>query len=124
MYDRALVVGILGQIDAALGKIQSRSRQVSSAEELIATPAGQERLDGLCMLFIAIGESLKNVDKITSGELLSAYPEIDWKGAMGFRDIIAHQYFDIDAEQVYWICTHEVASLSVTIKKMIHKLSE
>ena len=124
MYDRVLVRGILRQIHEALGKIRDRSSRVGSAEQLTATPAGQERLDGLCMLFIAIGESLKNVDKITAGELLATYPEIDWKGAMGFRDIIAHQYFDIDAEQVYWICSHELAPLSDTIKNMIDRLSE
>jgi uncharacterized protein with HEPN domain len=76
------------------------------------------------MLFIAIGESLKNIDKITGGELLASYPEIDWKGAMGFRDVVAHQYFDIDAEQVYWICTHEVVPLSATIRKMMDALSQ
>lgn len=27
--------------------------------------------------------------------------------------------FDIDAEAVFWICAHEVAPLSITIKKMI-----
>ena len=27
--------------------------------------------------------------------------ERDWKGAMGIRDIIAHHYFDLDAEIVY-----------------------
>jgi hypothetical protein len=56
-------------------------------------------------LFSAIGESLKNLGKLTSGALFAAHPEIDWKGAMGFRDVIAHRYFDIDAEQVWWIRT-------------------
>ena len=40
---------------------------------------------------------MKNVDKITGGKLFSQYPEIDWTGAIGFRDIIAHHYFDVDA---------------------------
>ena len=30
-----------------------------------------------------IGESLKNLDKVTGGRLLSKYSEIDWKGAKG-----------------------------------------
>ena len=81
-----------------------------------------EKLDSICMLFIAIGEALKNIDKITGGSLLSQYPETDWKGAIGFRDIIAHHYFDIDAEQVFWICTHELEPLSATIKRMIKDL--
>ena len=31
------------------------------------------------MLFMAVGEALKNIDKITGGELLGRYPEIDRK---------------------------------------------
>ena len=42
-----------------------------------------DRLDAICMMLIAIGESLKNLDKVTGGRLLSKYPEIDWKGAKG-----------------------------------------
>jgi len=36
-----------------------------------------EKLDSICMLLIAIGESLKNIDKITKKSLLKQYPEID-----------------------------------------------
>jgi uncharacterized protein with HEPN domain len=119
MYDQTLALDILRQIDGALRKVKARVRQVSSAADLTATPEGEERLDGLCMLFIAIGESLKNLDKITGGVLLATCPEIDWKGAMGFRDVIAHRYFDIDADQVWWICSHEVVPLSAAIGAMI-----
>lgn len=122
MYDRTLVLDILHQIHGALRKIRERSHQITNAEELTASPEGEERLDGICMLFIAIGESLKNLDKITDGTLFAAHPEIDWKGAMGFRDVIAHRYFDIDAEQVWWICTHEVGPLSEAIHRMIVEL--
>ena len=44
------------------------------------------------MQLIAVGESLKNLDKITSKKVLSNYPEIDWKKVMGMRDIISHHY--------------------------------
>jgi len=50
------------------------------------------------MLLIAIGESLKNIDKMTDGELLLKYPTIKWKKAMAVRDVISHHYFDLDAE--------------------------
>jgi uncharacterized protein with HEPN domain len=59
---------------------------------------------------------------ITGGALLSQHPEIDWMGVIGFRDIIAHHYFDIDAEQVFWICPHELGPLSCAIKSMIEEL--
>jgi uncharacterized protein with HEPN domain len=122
MFDKNLVLSILMQIDEALGKIVSRANRIRSADDFIGTPAGMEKLDGICMLLMAIGEALKNIDIITGGALLSQYPEIDWKGAMGFRDIIAHHYFDIDAEQVFWICTREVGPLSAAIKRMIVEL--
>jgi len=122
MFDKDIVIAILAQIDEALEKIVNRTVKIESADDFTDSPEGMEKLDGICMLFMAIGESLKNLDKITSGLLLLRYPEIDWKGAIGFRDIIAHHYFDIDAEQVFWICTHHVGSLSATIKKMIDEL--
>ena len=124
MYDRELALEILRQIDSALVKIRDRSGRVASAEELTSTPEGEERLDGICMLFMAVGEALKNLDKVTNGELLSTHPEIDWKGAMGFCDVIAHQYFDIDPEQVWWVCTHEVAPLSAAVREMIATLDQ
>jgi uncharacterized protein with HEPN domain len=122
MFDQDLVRSILTQIHEALERIASRAAPIRSAEDFTGTPAGMEKLDSICMLFMAIGEALKNVDQITGGALLSRYPEIDWKGAMGFRDIIAHHYFDIDAEQVFWICTHEVGPLAATVHRMIEDL--
>ncbi len=122
MFDNNLVLSILQQIDKALEKIISRSEHIHSANDFTDSPSGMEKLDGICMLFIAVGEALKNIDKITGGTLLSQYPETDWTGAMGFRDIIAHHYFDIDAEEVFWICTHELAPLSKTIQKIIEDL--
>ena len=56
------------------------------------------------MLLITIGESLKNLDKVTNGELLPEYPEIEWKKVKGLRDIISHQYFDVNAEAIFDVC--------------------
>jgi uncharacterized protein with HEPN domain len=82
-------------------------------------------------ILLQIDEAIEKIKKRTAhvespdyftGTLLSKYPEIDWPGVMGFRDIIAHHYFDIDAEQVFWICKHNLEPLSVTIKKMIQEM--
>lgn len=78
-----------------------------------------EKLDSICMLFIAIGESLKQIDKITNNALLIKYAGIDWKGIKGFRDIISHHYFDIDAEEVFWMCSNELKPLTKTINQII-----
>ncbi len=122
MYDKELVLNILTQIFEATQKISFRIEPIQSANDFITAPDGLEKLDSICMLLIAIGESLKKIDKITNGELLSQYPQVDWKGAKGIRDIIAHQYFDIDAEEIFWVCSHQLNPLSLTIKKIINEL--
>jgi len=122
MFDKSLVLSVLKQIDNALETIRDRTVMIRSVDDFTGSAAGTEKLDSVCMLFMAIGDALKNIDKITMGSLLSQYPEIDWKGVMGFRDIIAHHYFDIDAEQVFWICEYEIEPMSNTLKKMIKSL--
>jgi uncharacterized protein with HEPN domain len=63
-----------------------------------------EKFDSICMLLITIGERLKNLDKVTNDELLSEYPEIEWKKVKGLRDIISHQYFDVNSEAIFGVC--------------------
>ena len=78
-----------------------------------------ERLESTCMLLIAIGESIKGVDKLTNKELLPQFSSIDWKGAMGIRDIIAHHYFDLDAEIVYNVVKSNLPEMLVVVEEMI-----
>ncbi len=75
MFDKNLVLSILMQIDEALGKIVSRAKRIRSADNFTGTPAGMEKLDAICMLFMAIGKALKNIDIVTGGTLLSQYPK-------------------------------------------------
>lgn len=118
-YDRALVASILRQIEEAIDTIRTRTRGIQRPEDFTATPEAREKLDGVCMLFMAVGEALKRVDRMTEGVLLARHPEVDWKGAIGFRDIIAHQYFDIDPEQVHWILVHNLDPLATAIKDLV-----
>jgi len=119
MYDKSLVQDILNQILNATRTIQDRFVPINAVEDFTNTPAGMEKLDAICMLVIAVGESLKNLDKITDKSLLVRYTNIDWKGAMGMRDIITHHYFDIDAEQIFWVCEHQMGPLTETIKQIL-----
>jgi uncharacterized protein with HEPN domain len=122
MYDKELVRDILAQILDALDQIKARTEHVANVAFFTDSPQGKEKLDSVCMLLIAIGESLKNIDKITSGSLLTQYPDVDWIGAKKLRDIIAHHYFDVDAEQIFWILQHEIQPLSTTLERMIQDI--
>jgi len=117
-----LIKEILTQINDAIETIKFRFEPVDNIDYFLDTPAGQEKLDSLCMLFIAIGESLKNIDKLTEKQLLQKYDNIDWKAIKGMRDVLSHHYFDMNAEAVYNVCTDELDDLHTTILQMIKEL--
>jgi uncharacterized protein with HEPN domain len=121
-YDRELALEILTQIFDAIQKIKKRFTPINSAEEFTNSDEGMEKLDAICMQLIAVGESLKNLDKITSKKVLSKYPEIDWKKVMGMRDIISHHYFDVDAEAIFDVCENHIDQLGSAIKKIMNDL--
>jgi uncharacterized protein with HEPN domain len=122
MYDQELVKEILKQILTATEKILNRFKPVDTVAFFTNSPEGMEKLDSICMLLTAIGESLKNIDKITKSSLLAAYPEINWKGAKSMRDIISHQYFNIDAEIIFNVCDKNIEPLHNTISKILSDL--
>ena len=119
MCDTELLRSSLTKIQTALERILTRSETILSPDDFLITPSGVERLESICMLLIAIGESVKRIDKATNKELLSNYPEIDWKGVMGMRDIIAHHYFDIDAVVVFDVMKHDLPAVKQTIDRML-----
>jgi len=99
-----------------------RFSPVKSLPDLTASPSGMEKLDAICMQLIAIGEGIKNLDKITNNSLLYQYPETNWKGAKAMRDIISHHYFEIDAEIIFEVCKNKIKPLHDTIKKILESL--
>ena len=86
-YDKSLVIDILSQIIDAIETVQERCTYAKSEDDFCDTKEGQEKLDSICMKLIAVGESLKNIDKITNQTLLINYSNIEWKKIKGIRDI-------------------------------------
>ena len=116
MYDKTLIIDILDQIIDAIEIVQERCTFAKCEDDFTYTKEGQEKLDGICMKLIAVGESLKNIDYITNKTLLSNYPQVEWKKIKGIRDFISHHYFDLDAEVIFSICQEHIEDLLVTLK--------
>lgn len=124
MYDLTLTKDILQKLVDAIDIIEQRTDTIHTPDDFLTTWMGTLILDSVCMKLTAIGESVKNLDKITNRELLAQYPEIPWKGVMGTRDIIAHHYFDVDAFEIFNICKNDLPILRNTIQKMIKDLDQ
>ena len=121
-YDKDIALDILHRVHTSIEHIEERSKPYSCGVDFLMSSTGVAILDSICMQFIAIGESLKGLDKVTKGKLLSTYPEIDWKNVKGLRDIIAHHYFEVDADQIWWIIENELQPLKMAICEMIESL--
>ena len=121
---QSIALDILADIWSAIEKLEERTISIHSVDDFLSSTSGMVLLDATCMLLIAIGESLKNLDKVTNGELLPTYPSIPWKNVKGLRDIIAHHYFDVDAAQILWIIKNEISPLKEAIRFFINDLSK
>ncbi len=122
-YDKDIALDILHRVLSSIEHIEERSLPYHSGDDFLLSSIGVAILDSICMQFIAIGESLKGLDKVTKGELLQTHPEIDWKNIKGLRDIIAHHYFEVDADQIWWIIGNELQPLKIAIVEMIATLN-
>ncbi len=123
-YDHELALEILSRISGATKTIIERFEPVKRIEDFTDSPYGMEKFDSICMLLIAVGEALKNLDKVTKNSLLPKYPRIDWKKAKGLRDIISHHYFDVNAEAIFNICKDHIGELKKTIDTIIYQTKD
>ena len=51
-----------------------------------------------------VGEAIKHVPD----ECRERYPQIDWRGLAGLRDVLIHQYFGVDYAAVWEIAVSEL----------------
>ena len=70
MFDRKIARDILQKISFAIDTIIERMSVFSNPNELLCSPGGVMRFDAICMNLIALGETVKGLDKQTHGELL------------------------------------------------------
>ena len=115
MFDTELALDTLSQIKDTLSMIMARTSHIHKVDDFYMNESG--------MILLAVGEAIKNLDKITNKELLLKYPAVNWKDIKGMRDIIVHHYFDIDASVILYSLQKEVPDLYSTICVMLRDLS-
>ena len=58
-----------------------------------------------------IGEATKDLPEKIKGK----YPHVEWKEAMGFRNVLIHDYFGIDVEAVWDTIRNNIPSFKENI---------
>jgi uncharacterized protein with HEPN domain len=124
MYDKILLIERFQQIKEQLDTLIKGTEKIVDLDSLPMTPEGMLQLNGICMSLLIIGEELKKIDQLTEKQLLIKYPNIPWREVIGMRNIIAHQYFDIDTEIIFDILRLNVPPLLTTILQIITDLEQ
>ena len=121
-YGTSILIDRLEDVLAALTRIPRRSAGIDAPQDFSQTEKGLDRLDAICMTLVAVGEAFRQIDNKTDGHLLADYPEVNWRGVIGVRNVIAHGYFDIDVEQVFSICKEDIPILIETVQRILADL--
>lgn len=64
---------------------------------------------------------LKTLDAKNVG-YLADYPEIPWREVMGLRNVIAHEYHHIDAEEILNVIKKDLPVLLSVIQRMKNEI--
>ena len=99
----------------AIEKIELYSSEFSDAETFYHD---QKSFDASMMQFIVIGESISRLDVTYKKD----HAEIPWQKIKDFRNIIAHDYFGIDADEIWDIIENKLLPLKGKISLLIAEL--
>ena len=97
--DPAYLIDVLNAAHAARDYVAGMDEQAFLADK--------KTQDAVIRNFEIIGEAAKRL----SAETIQLIPGVDWKGFKGFRDILIHEYDDIDLSIVWKSLTEEVPVL-------------
>ncbi|MDU9376622.1 hypothetical protein McpSp1_12450 [Methanocorpusculaceae archaeon Sp1] len=67
-----------------------------------------------------IGEAAKKISK----SFCDQYPEVQWKGMAGLRDVLIHKYDVVDTLQVWNVVTVKIPILHDQLEQILSNLSQ
>lgn len=103
----------LKSIIEAADKIQRYSKDFNSADQFFEA---QKEFDACLMNFIIIAEM---IDRL-SNDIKNKLNNIEWVKIKDFRNIIAHDYFGIDAEEVWQIIKKDLPDFVREVDKILN----
>ena len=112
------------QVEESIDIIQQRRKGFQTLNDCMQSMLGMTILDACIMRIQVIGETIKSIDEKTKGTLFSLYPDIPWKKIIGLRNIISHEYANIDYDIIWIVITKHLSELSETIHRIKSDLNQ
>lgn len=100
------LLDVLDSIDI----IDERFKQINEPDDFVKSAFGSEKLDSITMRLQVVGKIISKPYKM-SPNIFSNYPEIIWKDIIGLRNIISHEYHNVDHTITYSLCKEHLPRL-------------
>jgi len=115
MSNRSKIEFNLRSFVEAIEKIKIYSSDFNNGEDFYHDA---KSFDATMMQFVVIGELISRLDE----EYKTTHNSIPWQKIKDFRNIIAHDYFGIDADEIWSIITLHLVPLKKSIQELIEQL--
>ncbi len=121
---KAIVIEYLELMIEKAELVIQRNESIISHHDFLTSPDRMEKFDAACMLIQVVGETAKKIDDWTNKRLFINYPEVYWRGVFGCRNIISHEYGNVEPEQIFGIIKKYLPELVLCIRKIVKDLEE
>ncbi|MFH0766108.1 MAG: HepT-like ribonuclease domain-containing protein [Calditrichota bacterium] len=71
--------------------------------------------DAVVRRLINIGETVKNLSPLSR----SKHPEISWRKIAGLRDVLTHDYMDVDYEALWIVAIRDLPELKQAVEDIL-----
>ncbi|MCQ2196507.1 MAG: DUF86 domain-containing protein [Bacteroidaceae bacterium] len=118
-----IITDRLEQIREAISLINEWSGPYHTEEDFLGSPTGMAMLDASILRLQIIGESVRAIEDMTQGELLCHYTSIPWRNIIGLRNIISHDYANVNYTMIVKIIKNNLQDLDNTVSEIIIDLN-
>ena len=102
----------------SIGLIQEWTKGRTTVDDFMTSSTGVMAFNACVMRFQVIGE---HVGKLLSSETqpLKDYQHIPWHAIYGLRNIISHEYANIDEEIIVSVINNDLVPLKLVIEELL-----
>lgn len=121
---KAIVIEYLEFVIEKANLVIERNKEIVDVHDFLISPERMEKFDAACMLIQVVGETAKKIDDWTGSLLFCNYSEVYWRGVFGCRNIISHEYGNVDPQQIFNIIKKYLPELVLCTKRIIDDLNK
>lgn len=104
--------------------IEKMSAGIKSPQDFGQSITGMTVFRACGMSIQYITENFIKIRNKVTADFFSSYKQVPWKAVFGMRNVIAHEYTDIDDEAVFNTIHNDMPVLKETAEKILADLDE